>query len=300
MKNSTPDDESTGTSPEQTANFMQVVPNSFVLCDNPDAIPPQKWQLNSYGLLNHIKYHFNPDGSIDWRKMINPKFIALNKGKAAKIEVVYGKSLAELQSLIQTKQIDESTIDDQYKVILLAGFKELAQIRGYQKVTHQVEVATSELVVVNTTICWRGNYETDMVPVCFSALADAHYGNTDRFFRNFLSTLAENRGFVRAVRNFLKINIVGSDEVSEGAGENPNEELIPVDGSPFTPIDPRFKIWELLKSNNVSFASFKKGMIGRNFVDANEWNDWGDIKKSDAFELITKVKEGLEEKKNKK
>lgn len=264
------------------------------------ATPPFAWTLNQFGLVEHIKYKFNEDGSIDWRKMINPKFIVLNRSKAAQIEAKYGKTLPELQKEIQNGVIDESTIDDSYKLILLAGVKELAQIRGYRKVSHDIKVATESLVVVNTTICWRGNYETAMEDVCFSVLADAHPGSTDPFFRNFLSTLAENRGFVRAVRNFLKINIVGNDEICNKMGEVPNEDSDITDNSaPFIATDPRFKIFEMLKANNISFGSFKKGMIARKFEGAAAWEDWADIKKSEALELISKVKETLEEKNRK-
>ena len=57
------------------------------------------------------------------------------------------------------------------------------------------------------------NYETGGQPVSFSAIGDASLSNTFDFAQNYLAAIAENRAFVRCVRNFLKINIVAKDEI---------------------------------------------------------------------------------------
>ena len=47
----------------------------------------------------------------------------------------------------------------------------------------------------------------------FSAIGDASPNNTESFARFYLGPIAENRAFVRCVRNFLKINVVAQEEL---------------------------------------------------------------------------------------
>ena len=151
--------------------------------------PPKLFNRNEYGLLEDpsIPYEFNEDGSVDWRKMIKPEYLVANKQN--------------------TDETDISKLDDRDLLILLGGIKELAQVRGYHSVQHKVITAAPDYVCVVCSIKWIGNYETGGESVTFEAIADTHPDNTTSFTRSYLSAMAENRAFVRCVRNFLKINI---------------------------------------------------------------------------------------------
>jgi hypothetical protein len=52
-------------------------------------------------------------------------------------------------------------------------------------------------------------------PCAFEDMANATLENTNDFCAKFLETIATNRAFVRCVRNFLGINIVGDDEIDK-------------------------------------------------------------------------------------
>ena len=149
--------------------------------------PSEKLKRDDNGLLANppVDYVFNEDGSVNWRKMVRTDYLVANKQR--------------------TQQTDVSQLEDRDLLILLGGIKELAQIRGFTDVYYTVHTASQEYFSTTCTIEWIPNYETDNKVVSFSALADAHQDNTYSFASNFLAATAENRAFVRCVRNFLKI-----------------------------------------------------------------------------------------------
>lgn len=151
-----------------------------------------KFKRDTYGLLECVDYIFNSDSTINWRAMINKEHLVPNR------------DAFKNQKDVNLKEIDVSALPDNQLLILLAGIKELAQIRGYKNVAYEVIQAQPDYVAVKCTIDWAPNYETSMEPVSFSALADAHLDNTKDFAKNFLMAIAENRAFIRAVRSFLK------------------------------------------------------------------------------------------------
>lgn len=166
---------------------------------------PQSFSRNEHGLLGNVQYTYNNDGSINWRAMIDNKHLVVNKN-------VFPEG-ADIPS-------DVSQLNDGQSLLLLAGLKELANLRGFTNVNYEVTVASKVYVAVKCTISWIPNYESGMQPVQFSALADTHESNTSGFGKKFLMAVSENRAFSRAVRNFLRINIIGQDEV------DPNEDEV--------------------------------------------------------------------------
>ena len=74
-------------------------------------------------------------------------------------------------------------------------------------VRYEVTSPSPAYVVATCSIDWIPNYETEDRAVTFSAIGDASPHNTQSFAKFFLGPIAENRAFVRCVRNFLKINI---------------------------------------------------------------------------------------------
>jgi hypothetical protein len=163
--------------------------------------PMDKYDRNSYGLITSTDYVFNEDGSINWRAMIKPEFLYPNKDWFD----------------IRKKPVPESTegLDDKQLLIMLAGIKELAKLRGFRKVSYNVSHVGANYVFATCKIQWIGNYETNYDLVEFEDVANATADNTDDFCLKFLETIACNRAFVRCVRNFLNIHIVGADEIDK-------------------------------------------------------------------------------------
>ncbi len=160
---------------------------------------------NEKGLLDNIQYAYRNDGTVDWRAMINDKHLLPNKDAFPEGEQA-PSSIANL--------------NDTQMLLSLEGLKELASIRGFTSVSYDINTASKDYVAVKCTINWIPNYETGMQPIQFSALADTHVSNTSGFGRKFLMAVSENRSFSRAVRNFLRVNVIGQDEL------DPNEDDI--------------------------------------------------------------------------
>jgi hypothetical protein len=163
--------------------------------------PPNILKRNEYGLIEGVEYKFDSQGFISWREMIDPKFLYPNKDWFEREKLPVPESIEGLE--------------DNQLLIQLGGIKELARLRGYVSVEHSSTTINREYVTDKCGILWKGNYETDGEDILFEDVANASVDNCSGFGSNFLETIAANRSFVRAVRNFLNIHIVGADEISK-------------------------------------------------------------------------------------
>lgn len=221
-------------------------------------VPPKTFDRNKYGLLKNLNYEFNEDGSVNWRRLIKPEFLVPNKQK--------------------TQEKDVSKLKDEELLILLAGIKELAAIRGFTDVTYTV-IPSNYSVISVCTIRWIGNYETG-TEIIFSATADASPQNTSGIGSIYLTAVAENRSFVRAVRGFLRISILGQEEVSENDGEtSPSSDSN-------VKVDPYGLLRSKMEEKSVSFDRIKAKLIKDKLSNAENINDISEIPKFKVFELI--------------
>ena len=232
-------------------------------------IPPnvQLRERNEYGLIcsSDIEYVYQEDGFIDWRKMVKPEYLVSNKQR--------------------TNEKDVSKLDDKDILILLGGIKELAQIRGFTSVNYSVVSPSPEYVVATCTIKWIPNYETEGKEVEFSGIGDASPYNTTDFARKYLGPIAENRAFVRCVRNFLKINVVAFDEICTGtpaASAPSNDESINFS-------NPTHLLQKAMRDKKVSFEALKSKCVKEGYANANEWDSVSDIPGPKIFELIGRL-----------
>jgi len=228
--------------------------------------PPKVSTRNKYGLIEDegVKYIFNDDGTINWRKMVKTEYLVPNRQK--------------------TQETDVSKLEDKDLLILLGGIKELAQIRGYTSVEYKVVAASENYFATSCKIKWIPNYETNGRVVEFEALADATINNTKSFARFFLAAIAENRAFVRCVRNFLKINIVSQEEL--GDAKLLDEGIQNQDN----PTSPHILLEKVMKDKNISFDILKNKLIKEKFDNAENLNHINDIPKAKIFELIDRLK----------
>jgi len=209
---------------------------------NPKWENPSKFARNRYGLLENVDYKYDSAGWIDWKSMIDPKYLYPNKG------------YFERANLAVPETIDG--LEDHQLTCKLGGYKELARLRGFKSVDYKLDYLPNG-VSAKCTIEWLPNYETSDEPVVFSSLANSTSENCGEFFSTFKETQAENRSFCRCVRNFLNINIASDDEMNKGkTKDQPKEESAP------DALDPHKTLASHCKSKGYkTFKAFKSEFL---------------------------------------
>ena len=236
--------------------------------------PPKTVKRNEHGLLEGVKYSYQEDGLIDWRKMVKNDHIVPNRDN--------------------TSETDVTKLKDKDLIILLAGLKDVAQTRGIKSVKYDIVTASPEYVCMKCGITWAGNYETDGEDVYFESTADAGLNNTEGFGQIYLAAIAENRAFCRAVRNFLKINIVAKEEIAPSKGKQAASGKVSIPSAVFSSqssvsMSPDSFLLTILKENGITFEQVKTKMIAEKNDDAKKWNSVKDIPRLTAFEIIDRI-----------
>tara|TARA_B100000131_G_C18111481_1_gene609737 strand:+ start:1949 stop:2698 length:750 start_codon:yes stop_codon:yes gene_type:complete len=236
--------------------------------------PPKTVKRNEHGLLEGVKYSYQEDGLIDWRKMVKNDHIVPNRDN--------------------TSETDVAKLKDKDLIILLAGLKDVAQTRGIKSVKYDIVTASPEYVCMKCGITWAGNYETDGEDVYFEGTADAGLNNTEGFGQIYLAAIAENRAFCRAVRNFLKINIVAKEEIAPSKGKQAASGKVSIPSAVFSSqssvsMSPDSFLLTILKENGITFEQVKTKMIAEKNDDAKKWNSVKDIPRLTAFEIIDRI-----------
>lgn len=245
---------------------------------------PQKFSRDDNGLLKNTEYVFNDDGSINWRAMIKDEHLFPNR--------------SWFQSRNKDVPRTSEGLADHQLLIKLGGIKELARLRGFSDVAYEVIKCEEDHVAVICKMNFIPNYETGSQPVAFQDIANATLNNTSSFATKFLETIACNRAFVRCVRNFLNVHIVGDDEMDKsnlGQQVTIQKQTTTQDKSdPFSPSALLSK-----KANEIlgcnSFADFREHIRSwwekkENGVYQNpnvkDWDNWSDISAKDARNLL--------------
>lgn len=214
---------------------------------------------NELGLVEGITYVFNEHGRVNWRKMVRLEYLVPNRQR--------------------TEETDITKLDDSKLLIKLGGLKELAQLRGYSKLTYRTIAATPEFVSMACNIVWKPNYETEFETIEFEGTADAHPENTEDFTRFYLTAIAENRSMARCIRNFLKIDLVSQEEVSSKVTEHsdgPQKDLSAV-------------LDALLERKKVTFDALRNKLVSEKVSGAEDFATVADIPKSMLFDLVMRV-----------
>jgi len=233
------------------------------------AIPPMIIKRNEYGLMQGLNYAYQENGLVDWRKMIKTEFLVPNRQR--------------------TQETDVSQLQDRDLIILLGGIKDLSQIRGFTEVRYDVKFASSEYAAASCTIKWTPNYETEGKEVVFQSMSSATTDNTNGFGKLYLVEMAENRSFCRCVRNFLKVNIVSWDEMSDASSSVPVSQAI-TKQKKSSLANPSFLLAKKMKEKGVSFEDVKSKIARESMMDSPEdLTELEDIPKSLTFKLIERM-----------
>ena len=233
---------------------------------------PSLYVRDEHGLLNQkvISYEFNEDGSVNWRAMIKEDHLFPNR------------SWFEARGKDMPNSIEG--LGDHQLLIKLSGIKELARLRGFSNVSYYAEKCEQDHVAVTCTMSWIPNYETCNEGVVFSDMANATLDNTSSFATKFLETIACNRAFVRCVRNFLNVHIVGDDEIDKSGKPAKTSTASPL--SPHGMLEKHFESFEDFKSK---LRILWKDDQYRN-EEAASWKSFKDIPPKEARILLKLVK----------
>ena len=267
--------EESTTSIENTTTLISAIDassgkpeESTVSIDN--SFGPSLFSRDNNGLLKNTQYVFSEDGSVDWRAMIKEEHLFPNR------------SWFEGRG----KDMPASTtgLKDYQLLIKLSGIKELARLRGFTEVNYEIDKCTEQHVAVKCQIHFTPNYETGLQPIIFEDIANATLNNTSSFATKFLETIACNRAFVRCVRNFLNVHIVGDDEIdkSDSSPASPGSQSSSASMSPHGILEQKFENFDALK---VFLREMWAKKLYRN-DSVKEWQAFDDIPPKEARILL--------------
>ena len=245
-----------------------------------NSVGPKLFQRDENGLLKNVQYTFNEDGSVNWRSMIREEYLFPNK------------SWFELRKKDVPKSIEG--LKDHQLLIKLSGIKELARLRGFSSVSFWTEKCTSDHVAVVCCVSFSPNYETGNQETTFHDMANATFENTSSFAKKFLETIACNRAFVRCVRNFLNVHIVGDDEIDKSDIKQSNSSSSP-SMSPInflkSLLQEKYSVADYEEFLDLIRPIHKKGNLDKISVDTiKSWNGFDDISAKDARILLGALK----------
>lgn len=254
---------------------------------SPREIATRKFQRDEHGLLPDVPYVFDDMGAINWRALVSDKYLYVNKGWFE----AKGKEAPESIEGLKDNQL----------LIMLGGIRELAKIRGFDSLKFDVLESSKERAVVSCSMYFTPNYENpDGVNYC--EVANATIENTDGFGEKFLEAFAANRAFIRCVRNFLNVNIVGFDEIDKSANK-PEKEKEALNKNSFTPQGTLIKAAKNL--GYETFADFKPFIkklkeegywkYEKENNDGKIWESFEDVHPKEARKLVTACKKWAKE-----
>lgn len=253
--------------------------------------PWQKYKRDSLGLLSSVDYVFNEDGSVNWRAMIKPEFLYPNR------------DWFDVRKFEMPHSIEG--LDDKQLLVMLGGIKELAKLRGFYSVEYDVCNVREDYVTAKCTIQWMDNYESNGELVTYQDVANATASNTDDFCLKFLETIACNRAFVRCVRNYLNIHIVGADEIDKsknrvkGSVDTITSNALPISaqGTLEKAVNEKLKLPDFESFKEFLRSLWKKAQETEDAAtlallqEAKDWKQFKDVSAKSARVLLKIVNE---------
>lgn len=194
-----------------------------------------------FGLLSDFEYIYDEHGFIDWKSIIPKEFLFVNEQKFKEL----GRDIPE--------SIDD--VDDSMIIIKLSGIKWLARLRGYSKVNFSIISQSDSNVVTKCSIDWIPNFENPN-GVTYEEIASCNEKNSDKFNLQFAEAISANRSFVRCVRNFLNIGIVGEEEFRQSDLSNKETEKTESRSTSSIAVDPQSILLKISKEKGLSESDF--------------------------------------------
>lgn len=242
---------------------------------------PIKIERDEFGLVKNTKYVFKDDGRrVDWRAMIPSEHLVPNRQNFER----RGEKVPENVNGLADKDL----------LILLSGIRFVADLRQFKSVEYTIKSSPEHCTAV-CKITWTPNFETENQEKTFSGIGDATLNNTTGFGQKFLGPIAENRAFIRAVRNALQINILGKDEIDGATQEQSKENTTNQEVATM-----QSKLQKFMDETGVTFENIKQKLIDENIPDANNFNAINDFPKPVLISMISRLQKILNKKKTTK
>lgn len=227
----------------------------------------KKIERDENGLIKGVNYIFDSTGLVDWRAMVKQEHLVPNKQR--------------------TQETDVSKLEDKDLLILLQGTKELAFLRGFTDIHYNIVAASPSYCCVSCRMTWIPNFETENKITYFESIGDAHYDNTDSFAKNYLAAIAENRAFVRCVRNCLRIAVLSKEEIGGGKNSEPaqSNNNLQVD-----------LLQKELDKRKITWAQFQNKLIKDKVENAENMKSLNELSKDLIFSYLERIKKNAPEK----
>jgi len=262
----------------------------------PDSPAPlsRAFERDARGLIKGVDYFYTPEGLVDYRRMVSPRFLYVAREHEAKVIQQQNKPLAE---------IDLLAVRDEWLRIRIGGINQLAQLRGYTDLNYSQFQTREGFAAVVCSMTFIGNYETSHQPFTCSAIASATMRSVDRNFTPYLETFAENRAFSRCVKRALQLNILADIEIGgdgrdaakdNGSDAEVHEAVIGTAPGGFEPKDELARLCAAQKTP-ITFEALKTGAlkyVAELKSNPAEWTGFDSIQPIDAYVLINKIRDG--------
>ena len=222
---------------------------------------------DSLGLVKGVEYKFTDRQEINWRAMVDSKYLYVNK-----------------ENFIRRKEsIPETTegVKDSDLIIMLAGLRELSFLRGFTSITYRPIIATNEYAATVCKIDWIGNFETNFQPITYEDMACASLLNVGEMVSSYLIEVSANRAFCRAVRNFLKIFIVSKEELPPAKSMKANNS---------NNAEPAKVLADLMKEKGKNFEETMSKLVAEGYAEFSSYKNWSEIPGDKAFQLVDRFK----------
>lgn len=227
---------------------------------------------------------------IPWRKLIDPKFTYVN-------EQYFKDRNLELP-------VDKEGVDDDGLIVRLSGLKDLAIKHGYSLIQYKNISTDSENAVCKCFICWYPTAYNGYKYVRTVGIASANRDNLTTSALKYKESIASNRAFSRAVRDYFGIFSVSEEELDKTIPEKISSDIYQPNGS-ISPKDLRSPL--LLEKAAVdvfgvkSFSEFKEKLPSFILDDeileeSKAWESYKDISSDRCKKLRKLIKDSKKEK----
>lgn len=215
---------------------------------------------------------------IDWKAKIEEKYLYTKNDKYKDKPI---------------KEVPENDL-----LLKLGGVQELARLRGFESVEYDISHIEHDHVFAKCRITWAASRVDghDLPRQVFESVASAKSSGVGPKMADYLETVAENRAFVRAVRRYLGVNIVGEDEINKTSAVKaaeaksvPEKEIVRPSKMP-NALDVLISV---CKTRKISVDDLKKmaedlakeSKIAVSPETVWEWKSFGDIPPKEARTL---------------
>lgn len=233
-----------------------------------EKLSPVIVKRNELGLIEGVDYIFKDGGKrVDWFAMIPREFIVPNRINFEK----RGKPVPETVEGLENRDL----------LILLDGFRYVFDLRGWLEFDLPI---ISTIESRTTTVCrikWMPNFETEFQVKTTTAEGDATLESTRGF--GFLGPISENRAFCRCVRAFLKIPVLGKDELDNNQQVNFNNNNFSLGNQEIIQLE------RLMKTKKITFEILKEKLINEGNTQVINAKSIEDFPKDLIFNIIERL-----------